>query len=322
MKKLALVAGLASTLLMAACDSKPSTVPKNKDLKAGGVYVAYNLKCEVGCDQIQKGDLIQKVDGKAVKTAADVGNLGDNAEHTLELLSAGTMEPKTVKLKASPKQNLAPIKDGPPLWLVSAEELNKAPAWARGRMFGHASPQVMLVSSDGGILDGRQLYGKKRFIVYWDWGDREEEAAAIDFMQVMQKAQADLQSKGFEMMFVHLRFPEGRKAPMNDSDLRAWVKKFGVKEKLPDVPLYRFPNATEFNAARQLGMEGAFTVQENLSRSPTILIQNENGIVVWQSDGLAELPGSEIKDPEQATIIAAVEHAKAMADVKPIAATQ
>jgi len=314
MKKLALAASLVSALALSACDKGGGSfkIPKNRDLKAGGVYVSYNLGCEAGCDQINKGDLIQKVDGKDVKTADDVGNLADNKPHKLELLSAGTMEPKTVELTASPKQNLDPIKDAPPLWLVGAEELNTAPDWARRRMFGHASPSVMLVSADGGILDGRQLYGKKRMLVYWDWGDREEEAAAIDFMQVLQMAQADLNAANVEVMFVHLQFPSGRKAPMNDSDLRAWQKKFGVKDDVPHVPLYRFPNATEFNAAREVGMEGAFTVIENLSRSPSIVILNEDGIVMWHSEGIEELPGSEIKDPEQATIIPAIEYAKAM----------
>lgn len=314
MKKLALAASLLSAFALSSCDKGGggSKIPKNRDLKAGGVYVSYNLGCEAGCDQINKGDLIQKVDGKDVKTAADVGNLADNKPHKLELLSAGTMEPKTVELTASPKQNLAPIKDAPPLWLVGAAELNEAPDWARGRMFGHASPSVMLVSADGGILDGRQLYGKKRIVVYWDWGDREEEAAAIDFMQVLQVAQADLNAKNVEVMFVHLKFPGGRKAPMNDSDLRAWQKKFGAKGDVPDVPLFRFPNATEYNSARELGMEGAFTTIENLSRSPSIVILNEDGIVVWHSDGIQDLPGSEIKDPEQATIIPAVEFAKAL----------
>lgn len=316
MKKLALAASLVSALALGACDKTGGgssfKIPKNRDLKAGGVYVAYNLGCEAGCDQINKGDLIQKVDGKEVKTADDVGTLADNSAHKLELLSAGTMEPKTVEVTASPKQNLDPIKDAPPLWMVSAEELNKAPDWARRRMFGHASPSVMLVSADGGILDGRQLYGKKRLIVYWDWGDREEEAAAIDFMQVLQKAQGDLANSGVEVMFVHLQFPSGRKAPMNDSDLRAWTKKFAVEGGLPDVPLYRFPNATEFNAAREVGMEGAFTVIENLSRSPSIVILNDDGIVMWHSEGVDPIPGSEVKDPEQAVIIAAVEYAKSM----------
>ncbi|MEM6291187.1 MAG: PDZ domain-containing protein [Myxococcota bacterium] len=317
MKKLALAASLVSAFALSACDKGGGgfNIPKNRDLKAGGVYVAYNLGCEAGCDQIKKGDLIQKVDGKDVKTADDVGNLADNAPHKLELLSAGTMEPKSVEITASPKKNLEPIKDAPPLWLVSAEALNKAPDWARRRMFGHASPSVMLVSSDGGILDGRQLYGKKRVMVYWDWGDREEEASAIDFMQVLQKAQADLNAANVEIMFVHVRFPTGRKAAMNDSDLRAWQKKWTVKEggtKLAEVPMYRFPNETEFNAARELGMEGSFTVFENLGQSPAIVVLNEDGIVMWHSEGINDNPNSEIKDPEQATIIPAVEFAKGL----------
>ncbi len=316
MKKLALAASLVTAFGLGACDNSAGfNIPKSRDLKAGGVYVAYNLGCEAGCDQIEKGDLIQKVDGKAVKTTADLGNLADGETHKLELLSRGTMEPKSADLKASPKQNLDPIKDAPPLWTVGAEALNKTPDWGRRRMFGHASPSVMLVSSDGGILDGRQLYGKKRMMVYWDWGDREEEAAAVDFMQVLQKAQGDLAAKNVEIMFVHVRFPTGRKAAMNDSDLRSWQKKWTVKEggaTLPEVPMYRFPNETEFNAARELGMEGSYTVFENLGQSPAIVILNENGIVMWHSEGIVDTANSEIKDPEQATIIPAVEFAKGM----------
>lgn len=315
MNKLALAASLLIAVGLTACDPGKGSgfnIPKNRDLKAGGVYVSYNLGCDQGCDQIKKGDLIQKVDGKAVTKADDVGNLADGAVHKLELLSNGTGEAKSVDLKATPKTNLEPIKDAPPLWLVGAAELNGAPDWARRRMFGHASPSVMLVSSDGGILDGRQLYGKKRMMVYWDWGDREEEAAAVDFMQVLQKAQADLAAKNVEIMFVHVRFPTGRKAAMNDSDLRAWQKKWTVKEgktALPEVPMYRFPNETEFNAARELGMEGSFTVFENLGQSAAIVILNEDGIVMWHSEGLADNANSEIKDPEQATIIPAVDYA-------------
>ncbi len=85
MKKLALAASLLSTFALSSCDKAGggSKIPKNRDLKAGGVYVSYNLGCEAGCDQINKGDLIQKVDGKDVKTADDVGNLADNKPHKL-----------------------------------------------------------------------------------------------------------------------------------------------------------------------------------------------------------------------------------------------
>lgn len=315
MKSFAFAASLTCVLALAACDTKESfNIPMKKDLKPGGVYVAYNLGCEQGCDQVQKGDLIQKMDGKAVADADDLKAITDGNEHALELLASDTREAKTVKVKATPKSNMPPLEDVPPFWLVSAEELNEAPEWARRRMFGHASPSVMLVSSDGGILDGRQLYGKKRFMVYWDWGDREEEAAAVDFMQVLQKAKPDLEAKNIDPMFIHVRFPTGRKAPMNDSDLRAFQNKWTVEEggqKLQQLPMYRFPNETEFNQARELGMENAFTVFENLGSSPTIVLLDENGIVRWHSEGIMDPLniGSEVKDPEQATIIAAVQFA-------------
>lgn len=313
MRRLALVLGLLCPLSLATCDGATDfNIPKSKDLKEGGVYVAYNLGCEQGCDQIKKGDLIQQMDGKAVSTAGDLKALIDGQPHQLEVIDADSREKKSVTIKASPKSNLPPLTDVPPFWLVGAQALDKAPEWARRRMFGHASPSIMLVSSNGGILDGRQLHGKKHLIVYWDWGDREEEAAAVDIMQVLQKAQADLNAKNIDVMFTHVRFPQGRKAPMNDSDLRKWQDKWGVEDggqRLPHVPLYRFPNETEFNQAREIGLEGAFTVMENLSRSPAIVLLDENGIVRWHSEGIQEPIGSEIKDPEQYTIISAVEFA-------------
>jgi hypothetical protein len=318
MKRLAFVASfLALTSIGATCGGgggSNSFTIKDKELDPGGVYVAYNLGCEAGCDQIQKGDLIQKMDGTTVKAVADLEKIADGKPHKLDIVAKDTKAAKSVEITASPKNNLPPLKDTPPFWLASAEDLKKTPTWARRRMFGHASPMVMLVSSDGGILDGRQLYGQKRFMVYWDWGDRVEEAAAVDFMQVLQKAQGDLKAKNIDIMFVHIKFPTGRKAPMNDTDLRAWQKKWAVKEggrSLDPLPFYRFPNETEFNAARELGMENAYTVRENLGGSPAILLLDERGIVRWHSEGIVDpqLAEPEVKDPEQSTIIAAVKFA-------------
>jgi hypothetical protein len=219
-----------------------------------------------------------------------------------------------VSITATPKNNMPPLKDSPPFWTVSAEKLNTAPDWARRRMFGHASPMVQVVSINGGIFDGRQLYGKKRFMVYWDWGDRQEEGYAVSFMQVLQKAQADLNAKGIEIMFVHVQFPTGRKIAMNDTDLRAWSDKWAVKEggnKLPMIPFYRRPNKVEFNAARELGMENAYTVMENLGQSPAILLMDERGIIRWHSEGLQTTAsdGTTVPKPDQYTVIEAVKFA-------------
>lgn len=285
--------------------------PNDKELKPGGIYVVYNLGCEKGCDQINKGDLIKKVDGTAVESneAFDAINIADGKPHKLDLLAAGSLAPKQVELTATPKDNLPPISKAPPLWTAAADKLNAAPEWARRRMMGHASPMVQIVSVNGGILDGRQLKGKKRLMIYWDWGDRVEEANAVAFMQVLQKAQVDLAAKGVEIMFTHVSFPTARKQPMNDSDLRAWADKWSVKDdagnKLPMLPTYRRPNKTEYNEARELGMENAYTVMENLGQSPAILILDERGIVRWHSEGLATPPDGKLP-PEQYTIIEAV----------------
>lgn len=313
MKKLALLASLLLPLGSAACDTTSFKIPTSKELEPGGIYVAYNVGCDKGCDQVAKGDLIKKIDGKDVATGRDFDDakIADGQPHKLEILSYDTKQMKTVEIVAQPKDNMPPLKEVPPFWTVGAAELNLAPDWARRRMFGHASPMVMLVSSDGGILDGRQLKGKRRFIVYWDWSTQSEQANAVAFLQVLQKAQVDLKNKGIELMFVQVKFPAGRKEAMNDSDLRDFQKQWTVKapdgSPLPPVPMYRFPNSTEFNTARQIGMENAFTVFENLGASPTIVLMDERGMVRWHSENVQEnLPDAKSPQADQATIIEAV----------------
>lgn len=315
MRPLRLILALCFHTALFACDKASLTsldTPMHDDLAPGGVYVVYNHGCIAGCDRVRKGDLIQTLDGTPVTTPGELEGLTDGQPHALEFLRGGTHQ--TVTIQAKPKSNMPPLRNVPPFWLVSAKALDQAPVWARRRMFAHASPSLMLVDIEGGIIDGRQLYGTKRFMVYWDWGDRVEEAAAVDFMQVLQKAQSDLAARGIATMFVHASFPTSRKAPMNDSDLRAWQRRWTVREgdqPLAPIPFYRFPNATEFNPARELGMENAFTAFENLGQSPAIVLLDERGIVRWHSEGIEDPAaiGSAVADPEQATIIAAIEFA-------------
>lgn len=317
MKRFLVSVGLLSALALGGCDTKKDggsssfNIPGIKDLEPGGVYVAYNHGCTKGCNEVEKGDLIQQVDGKPVTSTEDfvAANVIDGQPHKLEIIAKGGTT-KTVEIVAAPKTDMPPLANVPPFWTAGAAELNQAPEWARRRMFAHASPSVMLVSTEGGILDGRQLFGKKRLIVYWDQGDREEQAAAVTFLQVLQKAQPDLAAKGVDLMLTQVRFPTGRQVALNDRDLREWQKKWTVEEggqKLAPIPMYRFPNETEFNQARELGMENAFTVFENLGESPTIVLLDEHGIVRWHSEGLQPPgQGAEVTDPAQYTIIEAV----------------
>lgn len=318
MKRLTLSLSLVASLTLAAC-SKTFTsfreTPTYDDLDRGGIYVAYNLGCEKGCERIGKGDLILMIDGRAVETSKDLDavDLTDGKPHQLHLLAFRSHEPKTVEIVATPGTKMPPLERTPPFWTVSADDLNQAPEWARRPLFGHASPRVLLVGVDGGILDGRQLYGKKRLIVYWDQSDRGEKAASVQIMQVLQKAQSDLHARAVEVMFVRVPFPTGRQVPMSDVDLRNFQDSYMLREgdrPLPPVPMYRIPNESERDVACELGMEHGFTVIKTLSRSPAIVLLDERGIVRWHSEGIVEGPDdAAISDPRQYAIIEAVRFA-------------
>ena len=152
MKRLLVSVGLLGALALGgalgACDSKGSgtsfNIPESKDLERGGLYVVYNHGCTKGCDQVEKGDLIQSIDGKPTKTEADfkAANVIDGQPHKLELIGKDGA-PKSVEIVASPKTDMPPLENVPPLWVADAAKLDLAPEWARRRMFGHASPSVM-----------------------------------------------------------------------------------------------------------------------------------------------------------------------------------
>lgn len=325
LKKLALALSLlAVPLTLSSCDKAKDitfTVPSSV-LKPGGVFVGYNLGCDRGCEAINRGDLIQEIDGKPVATTADYygANLTDGNPHKLKVLKR-TEEVIETEIVAKPNDKMPPVKGAPPFWAVGAAELDMAPKWARRRMFGHASPQIMLVNSDGGFIDGRSFHGKKRFIVYFDWLRRTDQSYAATFLQVLQKAQTDLNARGVDIYFAQLQFPPCPdaditcRAPMNDQDLRKFHNEHQVRPDaggpLPFVPTYRWPNATEYNATKQLGLEGAYTVREALGEAPAIVLMDEHGMVRWHSEGVEEQPpgATETLPPDVYTIIEAVKFA-------------
>ena len=300
-------------LWSAGCDD-PFTI-KNKQLDPGGVYVTYvqTQDCS-GCDALARGDLIQKLDGNPVATTADLKNLTDGQPHEIGFWDASAGAPATTTITAQPNNSMPPIKDAPPFWSVSAEELKKAPDWARRRLFGHAAPQTLLVNSDGGFVNGRDLYGKKILMVFFDWAASSDRQNGALTMQVLQKAQADLKAKGIEIIFAQIKHPQERDiAPMNDTDLRAFFNDNQVKPDeggpLPPPPMYRMPNKTEDNPTRVLGMEGAFTFYEAIGEAPNIFLINEDGIIVWHSAGSVTDPEGKITVDMVYTINKAVMHA-------------
>ncbi|WAS94343.1 PDZ domain-containing protein [Nannocystis punicea] len=327
--------GFASTLALsaiAACDgggsSAPSVSVTSEQLKPGGVFITYVNGCEKGCDQLGRGDLVLELNGQPVTSAKDlrVSQIATGQPVKLKVKKPSGQDVE-VEIVATPSDKLQPIKEAPPFWSVGAADLDKAPQWARRSLFGHASLMIMLMNMDGGSTDGRQMAGKKRLVLFWDWATRDEQAQAANMLRVLQMARDDLQNSGVDIMFTHVTFPSNytgtvsqetgrplpRVAPMNDSGLRDWEKVSGLPDKGP-LPTYRFPNATEYQAARELGLEGATTYQQYLRQSPAIVLLDEDGIVRWHSEGVqAPPPGDELagkgKD-DQWTIIQAIEFAK------------
>ncbi|MCA9694387.1 MAG: PDZ domain-containing protein [Myxococcales bacterium] len=312
----------AATLLIAGggalgCDGGGGSVAvPSANLAKGGVYVAYNHKfkeCSAGCDQLQKGDLILEANGSPVSTRADLraSVLLTGQPVKLKVFRPSNQQTLDVTFTSTPSAGLPPIPDAPPLFLVGAANLDKAPDWARRNLFGHASPSIMLSNANGGILDGRQLFGSKHMLVFWDWGTREEQAQAVEILKVLQLAQGDLKAANVNLLFTHITFPSNnRQAAMNDGQLRDFQAQNGDASK-PPLPLFRFPNATEYNAAREIGLEGATPYIQYLRSPPAIVLLDEGGIVRWHSEGIQPLPaGSPIPTPTQYTIIEAIKFAQ------------
>jgi len=308
--KIALAAGLIAVL---ACDrnsssESPTVEVRHEQIAPGGLYVVYVWGCARGCEQLAKGDLILAVDGAPVAAARDLDSdrLVSGQPLRLSVHKAATRQVVEVDFAAAPGR--------PPFWWVGAAELDRTPQWARRNLFGHASPMLALVNIDGDILDGAKLLGKKRLLLFWDHATRVEQAEAINMMQVLQKADADLQAAGVDVLFIHHRFPtnDGRQAPMNDTNLRL----FQQNNSAPGgsfLPMYRMPNVIENKRVLMRGLEGATTYYEYLRQSPAIVLLDERGVIRWHSEGLAEPPSDDpvfADKADQYTIVHALEFAK------------
>jgi hypothetical protein len=288
-------------LLSAECTDRFTI--SDKELAQGGVYVTYVQPSGcTGCSALTRGDLILTVDGNPVSTAKDLAILTDGKPHEVTFWKASAGAEASTTITAEPNNTMPPVKDAPPFWSVGAEQLQATPKWARRRLFGHAAPQILLVNSDGGFVNGRDLYGKKHLIVMFDWAASSDRQNGAKTMRVLQKAQADLKAKGIEIMFAQVKHPQGRDiAPMNDTDLRQFFVDNQLRKNdggpLPPPPLYRMPNSTEDNPTRVLGLEGAFTFHEAIGEAPNIFVIDENGIIRWHSAGKVADP-TPVSDPD------------------------
>lgn len=189
----------------------------------------------------------------------------------------------------------------------------QTPTWARRTLYCHLSPMLALVHVDGGIVDGASMVGKKHLVVFWDHATRVEQGQGANMLQVLQKADHDLRTAGVDILFAQVRFPtnNGRKAPMNDTDLRNFHSTHGIPGA-PMLPMYRFPNAIEHKRILMRGLEGSTTVHEYLREPPAILLYDADGVIRWHSEGLVsappDLPGFQDKH-DQYTLVQAIEFA-------------
>lgn len=169
------LSALTLSLGLCACGPElnpPRPPPAHGELAPGGVWVAYNLGCEVGCEEIKRGDRILAVDGRLVSSGAEIDqiNLARNAPLKLQVAKYGSNEIRDVTIVAAPNELLPPIPAAPPMFTVGAEALDRAPDWARSKLFGHAIPALRLYRADEprGFVTGRELYGRAALLVVWE----------------------------------------------------------------------------------------------------------------------------------------------------------
>ena len=140
------------SVLLGACANTSVPTPKPGELAARpGVWVAYNLGCKLGCDQISRGDRILAVDGQPVATGAelDAVNLARGTPVKVQVARHAGGSPVEVSLLATPHTNMPPLASAPPFWTVGAAALDRAPEWARLRLFGHAIPALRMYREIG-----------------------------------------------------------------------------------------------------------------------------------------------------------------------------
>ncbi len=285
------------SLLLGACAgqlnrSVPTPRPGELAVRPG-LWVAYNLGCEQGCDQIRRGDIITAIDGKPVTTGAelDAADLARGTPMQLELHSRkhGKLD---LTLRATPNQFMRPLPHAPPLWTVGTAALDRAPDWARLKAFGHATPALRFYRMDDprGYRNGRELYGHNTLIVYWlpdnyrIQNQQRNRAILPQLYARLQAHEAALRAAGVEPIFML----SGRANPRLRRYIRSQIAldSYGWAPNM--VPI--FANATNQGDPNTLGLQHqAADLDELLFRDghlgSILLIIDARGIVRWHSRG-------------------------------------
>lgn len=279
----------ALTLALSSCglDRNPPAAPTPEALAPGGVWVAYNLGCEVGCDAIRRGDRIVAIDGRSVASGEEVDalRLARRTPVRLSLARGPAGVPAEVTIVAAPRTDMPPLRDVPPLWTVGARALDRAPTWARAHLFGHAIPALRMrrVDPPRAWMTGRTLHGRPALVVVWKpapqgqheaWADATTHAYAQ-----LQAVDPALEAAGIDSLFV----TTFRATPNFREGARLQVP----EPAPPLIPIFeldapRSPGAAglEWDPADLRG--GAF---DPAAAEPAVLVLDRRGIVRFHARG-------------------------------------
>lgn len=307
---------VALVMLFGACEGNlnpPVPPPSSTELAGGGVWVAYNLGCSEGCDKIRRGDRIVAIDGVAVTNGAefDAANLARGTAVDVRVAKYDGSGKVDLQVIASPRTDMPPLKAVPPLLTVGAAALDRAPEWARLRLFGHAIPALRLYRGEEprGYVNGRELYGRGAVIVVWELPYLIAHKSAMwaelpGYYAQLQGHDAELHAAGVDTFFVFPTEGESRgfrpniDASVTPGDAGGDSLRYAINKETRDhirsevgpevkqrIPLFYLDSAA--NDPNTLGLENpASDIREWLFDrilAPVILVIDHRGIVRWHS---------------------------------------
>lgn len=289
MKRASRVATLALALGACGPELNPARPPPSRDDLGGGVWVAYNLGCKQGCDEIKRGDRILAIDDRPIESGAEVDAIGltRGAPQKLSVAKYRTGELREVTIVAEPNEALPPIQAAPPLFTVGAAALDRAPEWARRKLFGHAIPAIRLRRADEpkGFLNGRELYGRGAVIVIWESPGMIEERKRANALipgvyAHLQQYADELAEVGVDAYFV---FDNIKPEPVIREFARS-VADPGPRGFIPIWALWSSPRDPN-----TLGVEGpAADIRESILdgwAAPAVIVLDRRGIVRFHTVG-------------------------------------
>ncbi|MFY0535484.1 hypothetical protein [Nannocystis pusilla] len=210
----------------------------------------------------------------------------------------GSNEIRDVTIVAKPNELLPPIAGAPPMFTVGADALDRAPDWARSKLFGHAIPAIRFYRADEprGYINGRELYGRAALLVIWELPPMIEEyrrslALAPSVYAHLQQFSDELAAAGVDSYFI----TDFRAEPAIRDMLRQ------TADPGPDgfIPIFQLSSSPTNGFT--VGLEGsAADIREAMfdySRAPVVVIFDRRGIVRFHTRGFPAGPKTPCPSP-------------------------